>query len=369
MTGQLIGLIASWLILAAVAGWCLPQRWQLHGISACGIGLLAMVAPVMLLFLGVAIPASIAVAASARRGAWTPWFVAGIAVIHGGFLILASWSGMLALGQLVVPFARAYATLRLIHYVVEAARGTLPRHRWPDAVHYQLFAPVLAVGPINRFAPFQRQLRERKWDAQLVSAGLSRILVGAVKIVVLGNYLVSNVLDVRISHLGPLGEWYGQQLQFWVSLYVQFSGYTDVAIGVAAVLGFRMPENFNYPYLARNIGDFWRRWHITLADWCRDYVYMPVFARRRSAGVATLASMVTLGLWHQASVHYLLWGGYHAAGLTLWRSFQGWTRAWYDRGSIGLQRGWDWLAWLLTIHFVVMSYTVTTWIERMMAGR
>jgi alginate O-acetyltransferase complex protein AlgI len=369
MSGHTIGIIAGWLVLACLLGWSLPARWQRHAIAVCGAGLLGTMSVFALVFVAGGTAASVAVARSRLRRRLVPAFVVTVAAVYLTFLILASWGDRLGEGHWLVPFGMAYSTLRLVHYVLDADRGVLPRHRWFDVVSYQFFPPVLAVGPINRFAPYHRETRVRAWDPELFSAGLSRVLIGATKIVVLGNYLVSDVMSVGISHFPAGAAWYLRQLQFWLSLYVQFSGYTDVALGTGAALGVKLPENFNFPWLARNIGDFWRRWHVTLADWCRDYVYMPLFARWRSAALATSGAMLTLGLWHQASLHYVLWGLYHATGLTVWRAFQRRTRALYDSCSQAARGAWDGLAWLLTIHFVVMSYTVTTWIEKAALGK
>src|SRR5690606_22484260 len=98
-------------------------------------------------------------------------------------------------------------------------------------------------------------------------------------------------------------------------LYFKFSGYSDIAIGVSRLLGFRVMENFHYPFIAQNIGDFWKRWHISLSSWCRDYAYMPVWSRLRNGALAALASMLILGLWHELSWRYLAWGLYHGAGI------------------------------------------------------
>ena len=329
--------------------------------------MLALLSPLSLVFLAAATAASIFVG-RARSPLVTRSFVAAVLAAYAVFLLLNLWGDALSVGHWVLPFAMAYSTLRLIHYALEADRGSLGAHSGADVIVYQFFPAALAVGPINRFGDFQRDLRRRRWDPELFSTGLTRILTGAVKIVILGNFIVAQLLGERIEAMGGIAGWYLRQLHFWLSLYIQFSGYTDVAIGAGACLGFRLPENFNFPFVARNIGDFWRRWHITLANWCRDYVYMPVLARWRSTRMAMTASMLTIGLWHEASIHYVLWGLYHAFGLTTWRAFEGRFRPIYDRQSTAARRAWTFAAWVVTIHFVVFSYTVTTWIEQKVRG-
>src|SRR5262245_56288725 len=140
------------------------------------------------------------------------------------------------------------------------------------------------VGPINRFQEFQRSFRRRRWDSAEFSAGCERLLYGYVKIVCLSTYLVSNKLAPLASRtaLGPAAKAYLGCLIYGLNLYLLFSGYSDVAIGFARMLGLRVGENFHYPFLARNINEFWQRWHISLSTWCRDYVYLPCLALGRS---------------------------------------------------------------------------------------
>lgn len=231
-------------------------------------------------------------------------------------------------------------------------------------MQFQFFPATLFVGPINRFEEFLRDIRRRRFDQARVSSGLQRILTGAVKIVVIANYLIADKLPALGDlGLGSVGHLYVDAILFWFKLYIFFSGYSDIAIGFGAVLGMRLPENFNWPFLAGNIGDFWRRWHITLSNWCRDYVHLPVLARWRRPAVATTASMLVLGLWHEASTHYLLWGLYHAAGLTVWRRFEAATQS--TQAALGsvLRSLWRAAATLLTLHFVMFSYPVVEAIE------
>ena len=355
----------AWLLAASVAGWGLPARWQIPAITLSGAGLLGSLSPPSLAVLATATAGSVLLVRSRAGPNATAGFIVIVAIAYAAFLVRAGPFGPPGWRGAVVPLGMAYYVLRLIHYVIEGGRGSLRRHEWFEAVHYQLFPPVLLVGPINRFDDFLRDLRRRRWDDALFSDGLARILTGAVKIVLVANYLVGEKLDaLRGLELGTIGAVYVDTVLFWINLYVQFSGYSDVAIGVGAVLGFRMPENFSWPFLARNIGDFWRRWHITLSNWCRDYVYMPVLARWRRPALAITTSMIVLGLWHEASIHYLLWGLYHASGLTVWRRFEAATRPAYERATRVARTGWDTTATLLTLHFVMFSYPVVGAIEK-----
>jgi len=156
----------------------------------------------------------------------------------------------------------------------------------------------------------------------------------------------SNWLDAYLSLVG-----YG------LNLYWQFSGYCDIAIGFAALLGMRVPENFHFPFAARNLPDFWHRWHITASEWCRDFVFRPMLSHTRQYLFASLASMIVLGLWHEMSPRYLAWGLLHGVGLAvvhLWTKHVPWA---------GTLRGnWVWKAfcWFATLQFVILSFALTS---------
>ena len=364
ISAQTILILSLWLVAASVLGWVVPERWRVPVLTACGIGLVATLSPLSLVLLMVGTGASLTLTRRRAGPRATAFFVAAVVITYGAFLVRATAMDGWALPTIALPLGMAYYVLRLVHYVLESDRGRLRPHGWQDAVAYQFFPPILVVGPINRFDEFLRDLRRRRWDPALVSFGLGRVLVGAVKIVLIANYLLAEKL-APLAGLAPgsIARLYADSVLMWVNLYMQFSGFSDVAIGFGAIMGFRLPENFRWPFLASNIGEFWRRWHITLSNWCRDYVYMPTLARWRRPAVATIASMVVLGLWHEASMHYLLWGFYHATGLTVWRRFSAATETFYERLSRVQKYGWDTASGVLTIHFVIFSYPVVEAIE------
>ena len=225
----------------------------------------------------------------------------------------------------LIPLGLSYYSFRQIHYIFENYKGKLPVHGLGDYLCYLFFLPTLFIGPIHRFPTFHRYLRRRRWDPHFASEGLERILFGYVKIIFFANYLVGEVLFDLISRIPrnhPILLEYLDSLQYGLNLYFQFSGYSDVAIGLSLILGFRIIENFNFPFLAINISDFWRRWHISLSDWCRDYVYMPVASVSRKPFLGIITSFLVLGLWHAVSYQYLAWGLYHGFGIATWHLFQ-----------------------------------------------
>ena len=154
---------------------------------------------------------------------------------------------------------------------------------------------------------------------------MERILYGYVKITLLGNLLVNGwfaqwIAAIAESHVRF--KIYLSVVRNGLDVYFQFSGYSDIAIGFALLLGYRVIENFNWPYLQPNISRFWQSWHISLSRWCRDYVYAVVLSSSRSPALAALSTMLVIGLWHAISLNYFFWGLYHAFGIIAWQRFQ-----------------------------------------------
>lgn len=230
-----------------------------------------------------------------------------------------------------IPLGLSYYSFRCAHFIIERYRGTLPQPAFRDYLGYLYFLPTLVVGPINRSAAYFEQAKTVTWDAGVLSDGLERILYGYFKIAVLSGLLVTSWLGNIIGQLpdeGGATQLYLKVVQDGLNLYLLFAGFSDVAIGFGLLLGIRVMENFDWPYVQRNIWEFWRRWHISLSTWCRDYVYFPVLGATRNPYLATLASFSVIGLWHEVSLRYICWGLYHGAGILAWRKFHEWTRKW-----------------------------------------
>lgn len=228
-----------------------------------------------------------------------------------------------------IPLGLSYFSFRCVHFIFERFRNTVRQPAFVDFVGYLFFLPTIVIGPINRFNDYFNQVYELKWSASKISNGLERILFGFVKISVLGNYLASTMMGNLISSIPPENIpllLYLKIIQDGFTLYFIFAGYSDVAIGFALLLGFRIMENFDNPYLQKNITDFWRGWHISLSSWCRDYVYLPVLGSTRNPYIATLASFSVIGLWHELSLRYITWGLYHGVGILICRQFKMLTR-------------------------------------------
>ena len=261
----------------------------------------------------------------------------------------------------LIPLGLSYYTFRLIHYVIEKYKHAVPAHGFYNFAQYMFFLPVITAGPIHRYPEFERDLKRKRWDPFMFSEGIERLIYGYVKISFIANLLINFMFVVYINHTMPINQalgYYLYLLQMGLSLYFLFSGYSDIAIGFGLMLGIRVMENFNWPLFSRNISDFWRRWHISLTSWCRDYVYMGTIATTRSAALAALAAMLVMGLWHEFSIRYIVWGLYQGAGIIIWQGFQNVKKYLPTVNNKVAQGVLRVLSTLLTIHYVFIGFMI-----------
>jgi len=221
-----------------------------------------------------------------------------------------------------LPIGISFYTFMGISYVVDCYRGRLQAAPWLDAAVYLAFFPHLIAGPIVRGPELLPQLRPEalRGGERAIDSGRAAwlIMAGLAKKVVISSFLARAIVDPvfavpgKHSGLEVLVAVYAYAIQ----IYADFSGYTDIAIGVALLLGFRFPENFDAPYTATSMQDFWRRWHITLSRWLRDYVYIPLGGNRQGRWATVRNIMITMaigGLWHGAAWTFVAWGLFHGA--------------------------------------------------------
>ena len=224
-----------------------------------------------------------------------------------------------------LPVGISFFTFMAISYVVDIYRGVLKPARGIDVTVFLAFFPHLIAGPIVRGTELLPQIRSRRDpdDVHYVEA-FWLIIAGLAKKVVLSSYLSTYVVDPvfasprQHSALEVLFAIWGYAVQ----IYADFSGYTDIAIGLALLMGFRFPVNFKRPYTSIDLQDFWRRWHITLSFWLRDYLYIPLGGNRGTETRVSLNILITMllgGLWHGASWTFVIWGGYHGVGQIIGR--------------------------------------------------
>jgi alginate O-acetyltransferase complex protein AlgI len=226
--------------------------------------------------------------------------------------------------NILLPLGISFFSFEFIHYTVDVWRGSPPVRNFVQFALFAAFFPTQIAGPIKRYQAFVHQLREYPaFNAALAGEGVYLILRGLFKKVVLADNL-ARIANLGFDHapdLGSLDTWFAVYA-FAFQIFFDFSGYTDIGRGSAQLFGFTVPENFEAPYLSRNLSDFWRRWHISLSSWLRDYLFIPLGGSRVSRARTYLNLFLTMtlgGLWHGAAWHFLLWGAFQGAGLAALR--------------------------------------------------
>lgn len=223
------------------------------------------------------------------------------------------------------PLGISFFSFAMVAYAVDIAKKrSAAETSLLHFAQYVLLFPKIIAGPIVRYREVAGQLKERPLDAPSVALGLRRFIVGLAKKIliadVLGAVVDGGVFDRALPNL-PVGAAWLVLLCFTLQIFYDFSGYSDMAIGLGQVFGFRFVENFNYPYLARGVSDFWRRWHISLSNWFRDYLFYPLERLRHGAAgwqaVNILIVFLATGLWHGTTVNFIIWGLLHGMALVL----------------------------------------------------
>ena len=270
-----------------------------------------------------------------RLGLWLELAVClGVLIYfkYAGWL-LGTANGLFGLGlpawQVVMPIGISFFTFQSMSYVFDVWRGKVRAQRNPlrVALYVSLF-PQLVAGPIVRYEAVADQIVSRRETADDIYAGLQRFLMGLGKKLLLANAFgreAETIFAMQSAVRGTVTAWFGLVV-YALQLYFDFSAYSDMAIGMGRMFGFRFPENFNYPFIARSTTEFWRRWHISLGSWFRDYVYIPLGGNRRGLPRQLLNLLIVwalTGLWHGASWNFVLWGLYSCALLVLEKLFLG----------------------------------------------
>lgn len=267
------------------------------------------------------------------------------------------------LTRLALPLGLSFITFRSLSYVIDVYRRTTkPTPNYFEYLTFVAFFPTVIAGPLVRAKELLPQFKK---PATLISEDGGRaiflIILGLTKKIAIANFLANNLVD-RVfdqpqlySSVETLAAIYAYSLQ----IYCDFSGYTDIAIGSAMLLGFKLPDNFNSPYRAHSLVDFWRRWHITLSDWLRDYVFVSIGGlrkRRINLYRNLVLTMLIAGLWHGAAWTFVLWGGLHGLGLSVNHWWEAHRR---ERRRKPSQQWWIRLACLVaTFNFVSLGWVL-----------
>ena len=320
------------LPLVMLAHLAAPRRWRNCILLAASLWFYAWGEPVYLglMLFCVAwnyvtgLQLSAAVRPSRRRAILFGAVAVNLAVLgffkYYGFLV-ATLNGLLGLRlpdyRLPLPIGISFYTFQALSYVIDVYRGqTPPQRSLVDFATYITMFPQLVAGPIVKYADIREQLQKRSATLAQIGQGLERVILGLSKKVLLANNLGMLADAMRSApKLSVLSAWLGAAA-YALQIYFDFSGYSDMAIGMGRMLGFTFAENFDYPYRARSVTEFWRRWHISLSGWFRDYVYIPLGGNRVRPGRHILNLLVVwllTGLWHGASWNFALWGLYYAA--------------------------------------------------------
>jgi D-alanyl-lipoteichoic acid acyltransferase DltB (MBOAT superfamily) len=357
------GDLFAWAAAFLAASWGTPRRWHPHVMAVFGMAFLGVhdwrSASALA---GLALASHFLVPGPGVRGWRVAVVTLAVAALIGWTRRVGSASALPGSGADAVAFlGLSYYGLRIIHVAFDRYRGSLRAASLGEYAGYLAFFPAVIAGPIHRFREFLHDQDRRRWDAEAFSTGLERILYGIAKIVVLGNYLLSREAQSALAGTDRLPAWAIEYVGLFIACwngYFQFAGYSDIALGLGNLAGYRLPENFNWPFFATNLRDFWQRWHMTLSQWCRDYVFTPATSRFRSPYAGVVLSMVILALWHELSVRYLLWGLWQAAGIAAWHAFQSLkprlpeVKSRVAKGSLAVA------SCLLTLNYFVLSYAL-----------
>lgn len=342
------------VLLAASYFFYMQWNWRFAGLLA-GSSLLTWVA-------GLAIERWRGAAFSIVAAAVTMHMGVLCAFKYADLLVGATNGALSAIGAhgevpflgLILPVGISFFTFHGISYVVDVYRRDVAVcRRLDDMLLYLAFFPQLVAGPIVRAAFFLPQLYAPAPSRLPLGPPLLLIVIGLFKKVVMATYLATGLVDPvffdpgNMTSLDLLLGAYGYAIQIWCD----FSGYSDMAIGLAGLLGYWFPPNFNQPYRASSFQDFWRRWHISLSSWLRDYLYKPLGGSRHGPARTVLALALTMllgGLWHGAALKFLAWGAMHGAALGIERVLRPFAPRWGRAGRV--------LWWAVVFHFVCLAW-------------
>lgn len=263
--------------------------------------------------------------------------------------------------DIILPVGISFYTFQSVSYIVDVYKERVsPTKTWMDYAFFLTFFPALVAGPIVRADYFLPQIQENKpATRKMVYAGFWLILLGVVKKAIVADYLAQyNDLIFVVDPATGLPGYSGFEtmmgiIGYTMQIYCDFSGYSDMAIGLALIMGFRLAQNFNFPYKSRNLTDFWRRWHISLSTWLRDYIYIPLGGNRKGTKRTYLNNFTTMvigGLWHGAAWKFVFWGAMHGGGLAVHKACKPYLGKVSDSWPVKS------LSWAVTMLFVMLLW-------------
>jgi alginate O-acetyltransferase complex protein AlgI len=318
----------GFLIVSVFAYWLMPKRLRVMTLLFCGIAYYAY-AGVLYLVLILTL-SLIAYAGATRRN----FFLFTIILLILTLMYFKYISGILPLGI-------SFYMFELIHYLVEARRGTISANNIKTFLTFVFFFPTRMSGPIKRYGEFDEQTRDIRFAPKYLYYGILLIILGFFQKIVIADPLIpiTGALNTPDVLSGSFDTFFRLSL-YSIRIYADFMGLTNIAMGSAFLFGILVPRNFNYPYLKPNIALFWRNWHMSLSNWTRDYVYIPLGGSRNGESrtfINLFIVMFIIGIWHGSTLNFAAWGIYHGAGLavhrlwsiyspSIWKNISGWLR-------------------------------------------
>ena len=232
--------------------------------------------------------------------------------------------------KIVLPIGISFYTFQTLTYVIDVYRGDCKAQR--SFFKYLLYLSMyfqLVAGPIVRYTDVEKEIGNRAIGVTAAAEGVQRFICGLAKKAIIADTaaeIVKMYMDTEISNLSTAAAWLGS-FMYIIQLYFDFSGYSDMEIGLGKIFGFKFPENFNYPYISKSVSEFWRRWHMTLGSFFRDYVYIPLGGNRKRVFFNLFVVWFLTGFWHGASWNFVIWGLYNGFFIMMERLF----KRWFDR--------------------------------------
>ena len=253
--------------------------------------------------------------------------------------------------NVVVPLGLSFIMFEAISYLVDVYKGKVRAGNLIDVFLFFTFFPKVASGPIVLWRDFSSQINDRKVSVDLFFSGMNRVMIGFAKKSIIADSLGRVVSDITSNvSLGidsPTAIF--GALCYFLQIYYDFSGYSDIAIGISRMFGFKFKENFNYPYTSLSIGEFWRRWHISLGSWFREYIYIPLGGNRKHVYINLFIVFLITGIWHGSTLNFIIWGIAHGILSMIERLVR--EKTWYIRLPGAFK-------WLFTMIFVYLTWVI-----------
>ena len=329
-------------------------QWGAHQL------VLLMVASILVNYLGGLMAGRRDHPALAKFGVWFA-AVLGLGLLgwfkYAGFLAqtICDLGFAIPVPHITLPIGISFFTFQGLSYVIDVYRGDAPTQKNPlDVALYVALFPQLVAGPIVRYTTVMEDITHRRETLDEFAAGVTRFCFGLAKKMVIANamgQIADGVFNQTAANLDPGLSWVGA-LAYTFQIYFDFSAYSDMAIGLGRMFGFHFLENFNYPYISQSVTEFWRRWHITLSGWFRDYIYIPLGGNRKGQARQLLNMFLVwaaTGIWHGASWNFIAWGLYYFVLLTIEKTF---LLKYLKKGKV-----WP---HIYTLFFVVLGWGIFT---------